>query len=46
MKKSLENPGFKKYNHVRITDQGFIKGSMVIDDKAEGKIKNIILDII
>jgi uncharacterized metal-binding protein len=46
MKKSLENAGFKKYNHVRITDHGFVKGSTPVDETAVEKIKNIILNTI
>ena len=46
MKKSLENAGFTKYTHVRITDHGFIKGNTIVDDTAIIKTKNIILSLI
>jgi len=46
MKTSLENAGFKKYTHVRITDHSFVKGSTIVDDAATATIKNIVLDLL
>ena len=46
MKISLENCGFNKYTHVRITDHDFIKGKTTVDDVSIAKTKSIVLDSI
>jgi len=46
MKTSLENAGFNKHTHVRITDHNFVKGSTIVNDAAIATIKNIVLDLL
>ena len=46
MKNSLENAGFDKYTHVRITDHNFTKGNTVVDDASVTKVKDIVLNLL